>query len=114
MNLDDMRMYCETRLFSPCKMVRLSGLTLISQVSMIAISPRPSIQWRKEIDSALNCRQDDVGNHKRRLVDVERSVHFIDGFLDLQYKCTVQCIPQQNKNTPFRYYMEARWQKRTA
>ena len=53
MNLDDVRMYCETRLFSPCKMVRLSGLTLISQASMIAIRPEAinSVEERNRLST---------------------------------------------------------------
>ena len=34
----------------------------------------------------LTCRQDDVCDHKGRLVDAESPVHLIDGFLDLQYQ----------------------------
>ena len=34
--------------------------------------------------SELTCGQNDIGDHKGRLVGVERPVHLIDSFLDLQ------------------------------
>lgn len=44
----------------------------------------PRIRGVSGSETGLTCRQNDVGDHKGRLVGVERPVYLIDGFLDLQ------------------------------
>ena len=69
------------RLFSLCKrIVRLSGLTLISHESTKRCFHHEVHERLAELHTS---RQDKVCNDERRLVGIKRTINFVDRFLHL-------------------------------
>ena len=69
------------RLLSLCKrIVRLSGLTLMSHESTQSYSHHKVHEWLAKLHTS---RQDKVCNDERRLVGIKRTIDFVDRFLHL-------------------------------